>query len=87
MPRPQPKSTRNATWNGGKTGRSRPPAHSPVIEQCTTEGCGETAASQPPPAGWVRTLVGGSRHPARDWCSGRCATFGIALGEVCSKSA
>lgn len=87
MPRPKSKPVRNATWNGGKTGRSRPAANSSVVDRCATEGCGKAQTPEPPVAGWVRTLVGGSREPARDWCSGRCATYGIALGEVRSKTA
>ncbi|MFD7860945.1 hypothetical protein [Streptomyces sp. NPDC059783] len=52
---------------------------------CTTPLCGtvadETAESELTP-GWVRVGVYGSADPDRIWCSGLCATYGVALAEL-----
>lgn len=50
---------------------------------CTREGCGrESRAHARVPRGWVRVIVGGSTEPARLYCSGLCATKGVALAEL-----
>jgi hypothetical protein len=52
---------------------------------CTIPLCGDVADDIPEadiPHGWVRTGVYGSTDPDRIWCSGLCATYGIALAEV-----
>ncbi|WP_329615043.1 hypothetical protein OG244_19580 [Streptomyces brevispora] len=58
--------------------------HPVVPGTCTTPLCGtvadDTAEDDLP--GWVRTGVYGSTDPDRIWCSGLCATYGIALAEV-----
>ncbi|MEU3836462.1 hypothetical protein [Streptomyces microflavus] len=54
--------------------------------KCTTPRCGTAAdsldESDPGLAGWTRAGVYGSRDPDRVWCSGQCATIGIALAEL-----
>ncbi|MET9396313.1 hypothetical protein [Kitasatospora sp. NPDC002965] len=70
-------------WNKGLTG-SRPdiPAR-PVGRACPTEACGEVGAvTSATPDGWVYTRITGSREPGRWWCSGSCATYGVALAEL-----
>ncbi|WP_331732445.1 hypothetical protein [Streptomyces sp. NBC_00989] len=71
-------------WNGGKfAGTSRPEANTAVRAPCTTDGCGrQSVGSFPEHRGWVRVHVAGSTEPARDYCSGACATYGIALAEL-----
>ena len=72
-------------WNGGPfaAGTSRPEANTAVREASTTDGCGQEATSRfPTQRGWVRVHVAGSTEPARDYCSGSCATYGIALAEL-----
>ncbi|MGQ4486858.1 hypothetical protein ACN6LM_003873 [Streptomyces sp. SAS_281] len=52
---------------------------------CTTPLCGTVAdefLEDAVPTGWARTGVFGSSDPDRVWCSGLCATYGIALAEV-----
>lgn len=52
---------------------------------CTTPLCGAVADETPETdldPGWVRAGVYGSTDPDRVWCSGLCATYGIALAEV-----
>ncbi|OIJ95428.1 hypothetical protein [Streptomyces colonosanans] len=80
-----PRSAGQHKWNGGKfaAGTSRPEANTAVREACPTEGCGQEATGRfPRQRGWVRVHVAGSAEPARDFCSGSCATFGIALAEL-----
>lgn len=58
--------------------------HPVVPGTCTTPLCGTVAdeiAEEDLP-GWVRVGVYGSTDPDRVWCSGLCATYGIALAEV-----
>ncbi|MER0443226.1 hypothetical protein ABR738_01300 [Streptomyces sp. Edi4] len=71
-------------WNGGQLrGAARPEANLPVGADCPVPDCGRDAAGlAPAERGWVRIQVNGSRDPARDYCSGSCATFGIALAEL-----
>ncbi|MER7048946.1 hypothetical protein [Streptomyces jumonjinensis] len=71
-------------WNGGALrGTSRREANLPTGADCPTTHCGQDAAGHSPgPRGWVRVHVAGSAEPARDYCSGSCATYGIALAEL-----
>ncbi|MGW0653694.1 hypothetical protein ACWD4T_33740 [Streptomyces umbrinus] len=72
-------------WNGGKyaVGTSRPEANTAIRTPCPTEGCGQQASGRlPQQRGRVRVQVTGSAEPARDYCSGSCATYGIALAEL-----
>lgn len=73
-------------WNRGRDGE--PTAGRPITPpgSCTTEGCGSIAdtldESAPTLLGWTRAGVYGSAEPDRAWCSGACATYGIALAEL-----
>ncbi|THA78385.1 hypothetical protein E6R60_05730 [Streptomyces sp. A0642] len=52
---------------------------------CTTPICGDVADLTDEADlqdGWVRAGVYGSADPDRVWCSGLCATYGIALAEL-----
>lgn len=52
---------------------------------CTTPLCGDVAdltGEADLQDGWVRAGVYGSTDPDRVWCSGLCATYGIALAEL-----
>ncbi|MFG3140793.1 hypothetical protein ACGFZA_31880 [Streptomyces sp. NPDC048211] len=52
---------------------------------CTIPLCGDVAELTDEDTlqdGWVRAGVYGSPEPDRVWCSGLCATYGIALAEV-----
>jgi hypothetical protein len=58
----------------------------PSTSGCVNPLCGTLA---PPPsasgqalAGMVRASVYGSAEPARIWCGGLCASYGLALAEV-----
>lgn len=79
-----PATAARQQWNGGTyTGTSRPEANWKVRADCPTEGCGQTADTPfPQHRGWVRVHVTGSTEPARDYCSGACGTYGIALAEL-----
>ncbi|MEV6450956.1 hypothetical protein AB0M75_06575 [Streptomyces anulatus] len=54
--------------------------------KCTTPRCGSAAdtldKADPALSGWTRAGVYGSTDPDRVWCSGQCATFGVALAEL-----
>lgn len=73
-------------WNRGATGE--PTAGRPITAPgfCATDGCGSIADSMdesaPELEGWTRAGVYGSAEPDRVWCSGSCATYGIALAEL-----
>ncbi|MEU9199445.1 hypothetical protein [Streptomyces sp. NPDC048332] len=58
----------------------------PVVPgTCTTPLCGDVAdltGEADLQDGWVRAGVYGSSDPDRVWCSGLCATYGIALAEL-----
>ncbi|MEV3995775.1 hypothetical protein AB0K62_08795 [Streptomyces halstedii] len=59
--------------------------HPEIPGRCETPRCGAAADAQDEttvPTGWVRTGVYGSTDPDRIWCSGLCATYGVALAEV-----
>ncbi|MGR3939552.1 hypothetical protein [Streptomyces sp. BRA346] len=79
-----PRAAAQHRWNGSRhSGTSRPEANTAVRADCPTEGCGQEAADRfPKQRGWVRVHVSGSTDPARDFCSGSCATYGIALAEL-----
>lgn len=80
-----PRAAGQHKWNGGQftAGTSRPEANTAVREACTTDGCGQQSVGRfPKQRGWVRVHVAGSTEPARDYCSGSCATYGIALAEL-----
>ncbi|MBK5994416.1 hypothetical protein JHN53_22765 [Streptomyces sp. MBT58] len=52
---------------------------------CQESGCGTPADTIPggvDTSGWIRTQVTGSTDPARLWCSGLCAVYGLALAEL-----
>lgn len=66
-------------------GMPRVGLHPEIPGKCTTPQCGDVADDLDEtglPAGWVRAGVYGSTDPDRAWCSGLCATYGIALGEL-----
>ncbi|MFD5041997.1 hypothetical protein ACFWNI_33645 [Streptomyces sp. NPDC058377] len=59
--------------------------HPEVPGACTTPRCGavaDTLLEADLPTGWVRAGVCGSTDPDRVWCSGLCATYGVALAEL-----
>lgn len=66
-------------------GMPRPGLHPETPGRCQTSRCGDVADLLDEgqlQAGWVRAGVYGSTDPDRVWCSGLCATYGIALGEL-----
>ncbi|AEW94646.1 MULTISPECIES: hypothetical protein [Streptomycetaceae] len=68
-------------WNRGRTGKG---AKGRTVDQptrCTTDGCGAEATATTPP-GMRRVAVEGSREPARVYCAGWCAAYGLALAEI-----
>ncbi|MEV5678551.1 hypothetical protein [Streptomyces sp. NPDC052179] len=73
-------------WNTGRYGMPTPGRSVEVPGQCTTPRCGTKAdtldESDADLSGWTRAGVYGSRDPDRVWCSGLCATYGIALAEL-----
>ncbi|MFF3459595.1 hypothetical protein ACFYXH_35905 [Streptomyces sp. NPDC002730] len=51
--------------------------------ECPTEGCSQECAGRTiQRRGWVRVHVQGSTMPPRSFCSGSCASVGIALAEL-----
>ncbi|MFF7012259.1 hypothetical protein ACFY9Y_22285 [Streptomyces fimicarius] len=73
-------------WNGGLHGTPEPGRAVEIPGTCTTPRCGSEAdslnESAPDLTGWTRAGVYGSSDPDRVWCSGLCATYGIALAEL-----
>lgn len=73
-------------WNAGMRGMPAPGRSVEIPGSCTTPKCGTKAdsldESDPALSGWTRAGVYGSREPDRVWCSGLCATYGIALAEL-----
>lgn len=66
-------------------GMPRVGLHPEIPGKCTTPLCGAVADDLDEAAlagGWVRAGVYGSTDPDRVWCSGLCATYGIALAEL-----
>lgn len=58
----------------------------PPSTPCSHPLCGTAApapgARDPQVVGMVRISVYGSAEPARVWCGGLCAAYGMALAEV-----
>ncbi|MFJ2174379.1 hypothetical protein ACIOHE_15875 [Streptomyces sp. NPDC087851] len=79
-------SSTQQAWNEGKVGNPQPGRALAAPGSCRTEKCGTVADSVDESApwlrGWVRAGVYGSSEPDRVWCSGQCATYGIALAEL-----
>ena len=73
-------------WGDPAYGMPRPGLHPEIPGRCTTPQCGSEAdrmdETDPALTGWVRTGVYGSADPDRIWCSGLCATYGVALAEL-----
>ncbi|MFE7752169.1 hypothetical protein [Streptomyces sp. NPDC057428] len=66
-------------------GMPRPGLHPEIPGACTTPRCGAVADDVDERTlqdGWVRAGVCGSTDPDRVWCSGLCATYGVALAEL-----
>ncbi|MEU7151189.1 hypothetical protein AB0B79_05965 [Streptomyces sp. NPDC039022] len=83
----QQRSQEQKQWAGGQyvtsTTGSRPGRHIVAPGQCPTEGCGQEVAGRTVQRrGWVRIHVQGSTLPPRTFCSGSCASVGIALAEL-----
>ena len=77
---PKKKSTGDPAYGLPRLG-----LHPEVPGTCTTPRCGGVADSLDEtdlPAGWVRAGVYGSTDPDRVWCSGLCATYGVALAQL-----
>lgn len=78
-------------WYGGQfvhTGGGTQPGR-PILPpgECPTDGCGQECAGRTVQRlGWVRVHVQGSAVPPRTFCSGSCATVGIALAELRMKT-
>ncbi|MEU1408073.1 hypothetical protein ABZ471_38135 [Streptomyces sp. NPDC005728] len=78
-------SSAQLRWNNSERNGERGPDNegTPVHRECPTAECGRVAiGAGPGHTGWVRVQVDGSREPARDFCSGSCASYGIALAEL-----
>lgn len=72
-------------WNSGETGTPLPGRTVTTPGSCTTPRCGDVADHTDETdlrAGWVRAGVYGSTEPDRVWCSGACASYGVALAEL-----
>ncbi|MFE4330140.1 hypothetical protein ACFRQM_11940 [Streptomyces sp. NPDC056831] len=66
-------------------GMPRTGLHPEIPGKCRTLRCGAIADRMDETDlqdGWVRAGVYGSTDPDRVWCSGLCATYGIALAEL-----
>lgn len=81
------RSEKQKRWYGGEfvhTGSGPQPGR-PILPpgECPTDGCGQECAGRTVQRlGWVRIHVQGSTVPPRTFCSGSCATVGIALAEL-----
>ncbi|MCZ4098020.1 hypothetical protein [Streptomyces sp. H39-C1] len=81
-------SSAQRQWNGGLQGEGSSivrPGRRPVpAGACPVNGCGGEAGNRASGQrrGWVRVQVTGSTEPTRYYCSGSCATVGIALAEL-----
>lgn len=73
-------------WNMAADGLPKLGRVIDVPGSCATEHCGRVAdeldESDPTFEGWTRAGVYGSSEPDRVYCSGLCATYGIALAEL-----
>lgn len=66
-------------------GMPRAGLHPEIPGTCRTPRCGAVADNVNEADlqdGWVRAGVYGSTDPDRVWCSGLCATYGVALAEL-----
>lgn len=85
--KPTQRTQKQKEWAGGQyvtSGTESRPGR-PILPpgECPTEGCGqEVAARTVQRRGWVRVHVQGSTMPPRTFCSGSCASVGIALAEL-----
>ncbi|GAA2107681.1 hypothetical protein [Streptomyces synnematoformans] len=68
-------------WNRGMVGTSAVPRDVTPPGECATDGCGRPVGTEVTPTGWVVAQVIGS-GPAREYCSGSCSSYGVALAEV-----
>ncbi|MDJ0466012.1 hypothetical protein [Streptomyces sp. H27-C3] len=81
------RSQKQREWYGGQyvtaASGSQPGRRILAPGDCPVDGCGqEVAGRSVQRRGWVRIHVQGSTMPARAFCSGSCATVGIALAEL-----
>ncbi|KJS60696.1 hypothetical protein VM95_19840 [Streptomyces rubellomurinus] len=54
-----------------------------LTAKCPTEACGgDSSTPGIGRLGWTYIRVVGSREPGRWYCSGACATVGVALAEL-----
>lgn len=58
------------------------PKLDPWLIECRLVGCGREHRAGRVPHGWIRVQAGGSTEPARIYCSGICATKGVARAEL-----
>lgn len=83
---PKTRSPRTRKHEGDVAyGMPRPGLHPEIPGECLTPQCGAIADRLDETDlqdGWVRAGVYGSTDPDRVWCSGLCATYGIALAEL-----
>lgn len=69
-------------WNGGKTGKPRPPEISPAVEACRVDACG-TPADGPHPGPGMTQVAGAQDGAASHWyCDGRCAAIARARADL-----
>ncbi|WP_042404718.1 hypothetical protein [Streptacidiphilus carbonis] len=91
------KTKQAAAKNGTKAGKRSFVQHDGIPQApravrspagCPEPDCGQEADTDiyagavPLPRGWVQVKVSGSTEPARSYCSGSCAAFGVALAEL-----
>lgn len=69
-------------WNSGLVGPPAPPREVERPGDCTNQFCGRRAQRGRSPAGMVCVQIAGSREPARWYCEGYCAQYGVALAEL-----
>ncbi|MFJ1830592.1 hypothetical protein [Streptomyces sp. NPDC088178] len=82
---PKKRATKKKDESDTAYGMPRPGLHPEIPGTCTSPQCGAVADLQDEAdlqKGWVRAGVYGSTDPDRVWCSGLCATYGIALAEL-----
>lgn len=83
---PKKRATKKQHQGDPSYGVPRPGLHPETPGRCTTPRCGNEAdrmdEKDPALTGWVRAGVYGSTDPDRVWCSGLCATYGVALAEL-----
>ncbi|GGX99029.1 hypothetical protein [Streptomyces fructofermentans] len=69
-------------WNGGLTGTSKQAGNLPVVEVCTTDGCGAPSSGPAPRAAMVQVHGAGSDAAAHWYCHGRCAAIAAARADL-----